>query len=284
MMSPRGMQTATIKRSAPWLRSLGLCALIAAAGVCLASELTFAQEAAPVQAPQAQSPVPVHKPRTPYKTFKKISPAHPQEVAPALEPAPAPVVPEPPKWPMNEPPAAASVRWDSLGLHVEASNASLRQILDDVSTATGAKVEGLQGDERVFGEYGPGPARDVLSQILHGSSYNVLMLGDEGQGTPREVILSARTKTGATGQPDQQAGQVYNRQVPQDDDVEQPVEAEEPNQMPVRPPVGQPINQPGGNMTPQQRMLELQRQQMQMQQQMQQNQPPPPQPQPDSPQ
>jgi hypothetical protein len=157
---------------------------------------------------------------------------------------------------------------------VEATNSSLRQILDDVATTTGAKVEGLGADERVFGSYGPGPARDVLSQILQGSSYNVLMLGDEGQGTPREIILSERTKAGS------QPGQANNRTNPQDDDVEQP-EPEEPTaQQPInRPPNQPPINQ-GGPMTPQQRMLEMQRQQMQMQQQQQQNQPiqPPPQP------
>src|SRR5580692_5045646 len=114
----------------------------------------------------------------------------------------APPAPDPPKWPLNDAPSPASVKWDSHGLQVDAPNSSLRQILDDVATTTGAKVEGLGPDERVFGDYGPGPARDVLSQILNGSTYNVLMLGDEGQGTPREIILSQRTKAGA-----QQPGQ-----------------------------------------------------------------------------
>jgi hypothetical protein len=181
---------------------------------------------------------------------------------------------------MNDAPAAPSIHWDSQGLQVEAKNSSLRQILDDVATTTGTKVQGLGPDERVFGDYGPGPARDVISQILNGSSYNVLMLGDQGQGTPREIILSERTKAGGS-----QSGQPNNRQPAQDEDVEQP-EPEEPNQqMPVnRPPMNQPMNQPGVPMTPQQRMLEMQRQQMQMQQQQQQqqnqNQPvqPPPQP------
>jgi len=161
---------------------------------------------------------------------------------------------------------------------VEATNSSLRQILDDVSTTTGAKVEGLGADERVFGSYGPGPARDVISQILEGSSYNVLMLGDEGQGTPREIILSERTRVGS------QPGQANNRSNPQDEDVEPEPEEPTAQQPPNRPPNQPPINQPGGPMTPQQRMLEMQRQQMQMQQQQQQqNQPlqapsPPPQP------
>jgi hypothetical protein len=225
----------------------------------------------------AQTPAKVPSPQS--APGHKVSQHHTGSPPPAAVPTPvqdpplAPPVPEPPKWPLNEAPAPPSIRWDSQGLHVEATNSSLRQILDDVSTTTGAKVEGLDVDERVFGSYGPGPTRDVLSQILQGSNYNVLMLGDEGQGTPREIILSARSKSGS------QPGQANNRSNPQDEDVEP--EPEEPvvQQQPNRPPQ-QPINQPGGPMTPQQRMLEMQRQQMQMQQQQQQNQPiqPPPQP------
>jgi hypothetical protein len=103
-----------------------------------------------------------------------------------------PILPPPPIWPANDNPTQASVVWDSKGLLIEAKNSSLEQILKDFSTATGAKVEGLAADERVYGVYGPGQARDVLSQLLQGSSYNVMMVGDEGQGTPRRILLSAR--------------------------------------------------------------------------------------------
>jgi hypothetical protein len=84
------------------------------------------------------------------------------------------------------------VVWDSHGLHVEASNSSLEQILKDVSTATGAKLEGFSADQRVFGSYGPGTAREVLSQLLDGSGYNVVLIGDQGEGTPREIVLSSK--------------------------------------------------------------------------------------------
>lgn len=239
-----------------------LCALLAALTLTFGLQATFAQNVP--GAPSTQSP-------SRKSHHRKGSPAHAAVPAPVQEQPPAPVVPEAPKWPLNDPPAPPSVLWDSKGLQIQATNSSLRQILDEVASTTGAKVEGLQADERVFGDYGPGPARDVISQILHGSSYNVLMLGDEGQGTPREIILSERTKTGGA-QPAANS-QGFNRQAVQpDDEVEQP-EPEEPNQMPInRPPNIQPMNQPGVPMTPQQRMLELQRQQMQMQQQQQQNQ------------
>jgi len=36
------------------------------------------------------------------------------------------------------------------------------------------------------------PARDVLSELLDGSGYNVLMIGDQGQGTPRTLVLTAK--------------------------------------------------------------------------------------------
>jgi len=215
-------------------------------------------------------------PSTKPPSHHKNSPAKPTAVAPVPDPPPASPAPEMPKWPVNDAPAPASVKWDSHGLQVDANNSSLHQILDDVATTTGAKVEGLGPDERVFGDFGPGPAREVLSQILHGSTYNVMMLGDQGEGTPREIILSERTN----GSP-QQPGQPNVRPMPQDDDSDQPPmpEPEEPNRQPVVPPMNQQMNmpnQPGGPMTPQQRLLEMQRQQMQMQQQQQQNQPVPP--------
>ena len=208
---------------------------------------------------------------------RKSSAAKP-EVTPVPDPPPPPPAPEMPKWPVNDAPAPPQVKWDSHGLQVDAPNSSLKQILDEVASTTGATVEGLGPDERVYGTYGPGPARDVLSQILHGSTYNVMMLGDQGEGTPREIILSQRTAGGA------QPGQVNNRQNQQDDDADQPQpEPEEPNRQTVVPPqpMNQPaVNPPNGPMTPQQRMLEMQRQQMLMLQQQQQQQPvPQPQPQ-----
>ncbi len=257
------------------LRSRGvmMCGCILLTGFALsASRQVGAQTPADVP---SQESVPAHKD----SAHRKASAAHAVPPAPVPDPPPAPPAPEPPKWPLNESPTPPSVRWDSQGLHVEATNSSLRQILDEVATTTGAKVEGLGPDERVFGDYGPGPARDVLSQILNGSTYNVLMLGDEGQGTPREIILSERTKAGA-----QQPGQQAHPNA-EDDDAEQPPpqpQPEEPQQV-NRPPMNQPMNQPGVPMSPQQRMIEMQRQQMQMQQQQQQQgqpiQPPPQQPQ-----
>jgi len=170
------------------------------------------------------------------------------------------------------------VTWDSSGLKVQANNASLHDILNEVSADTGAKVEGIATDERVFGIYGPGTTRDVISQILHGSSYNVLMIGDQGAGTPRQIVLSARRSGG--NQPQVNAN--TQQEQPDEEIPEQPDDNDQSNQppiinrpmqgMPQGPPQGIPPGPPGMPRTPQQVLQELQQRQQQIQDQQQQQQ------------
>jgi hypothetical protein len=141
----------------------------------------------------------------------------------------APPAPELPKWPVNEKADQASVVWDSQGLRIDATNSSLQQILNDVSTATGAKVEGMASDERVFGSYGPGQAREVLTQLLIGSGYNFLMIGDQGEGTPRQIVLTVRPAGGP---------QPATRNTPT------PAEEEEADEQPQQPTPEPPPNRP----------------------------------------
>jgi hypothetical protein len=153
----------------------------------LASATSLAQTST---APAAQA-TPQHKQPSIHKR-----PRHATKAAqPVAQPAspPMPVAPPPPNWPANDQPTAASVVWDSKGLLVVASNSSLTQILKEVSLDTGIKIEGLGKDQRIFGTYGPASASDVLSQLLDGTSYNVLMIGDQGKGTPRRVVLTSST-------------------------------------------------------------------------------------------
>jgi hypothetical protein len=191
----------------------------------------------------------------------------------AAKTAPPPVEthppdPPPPDWPVNDEAKPASVAWNGRDLSIAASNSSLQQILHDVSTATGVKVEGLSTsgphDQRIYGSYGPAPARDVLSQLLDGSGYNVIMVGDRGEGTPRELVLTAQIGNAKTPAP---AAHQLNQN---DDDA--PDEPEpEPQPEPQRQPFNVPAGQPGPGRTPQQMMQEIQqRQQQQLQQQQQQ--------------
>jgi len=212
-------------------------------------------------APEAKSAINTHPKRALHKRAAAV--------APAPEPQAAPVPPEPekPKWPANQPANPPYVRWDSQGLKISAFNSDLSTILNDVANETGAKIEGLGDDERVFGDYGPGQARDVLAQLLHGSPYDYMVLGDQGQGTPREIILTKHRESGAA----QQGNASRPTQENQDDDYQPP----EPDDQP-QPPVFRPQMNPPGMppRTPQQRFEEMRQRQLQMQQQQQQQQPP----------
>jgi hypothetical protein len=212
--------------------------------------------------PQAGKARHVHKP----------SPAQPAAPMPAAEEqAPTPPEPEQPKWPANDAPSQPSVTWNSQGLHIQATNASLSKILNEVSTQTGAKVEGLSADERVFGEFGPGQPREVLSQLLHGSSYNFLLLGNPDG--PLTLMLNVRHGGTAAPTSDRNANRP-TQDIQQDDDQGQEPDADEPQpvQQPFQPPPQPEPENPQGAMTPQQRMQMMQQQRLQQMQQMQQQQ------------
>ena len=246
-----------------WM-SFGLATL--AAGALLTAPMLAAQS--------TQSNAAASETTAPKSAHSRPKPSPARTPVPQEQPEAAQPAPELPHWPVNDSPAKPTVTWDSQGLKIDASNASLHQILNDVSTATGTKVEGFVADERVFGEYGPGQARDILSQLLNGSGYNVLMIGDQGEGTPRQIVLSPR-KAGGTP-----ASANHPSQDSQDDDVpEQPEVEEQPPQVPLingrpaMPPQGPPQGPPGAPRTPQQVLQELQQRQQQMQDQQQQQQP-----------
>ena len=197
-----------------WMRGFVLLAVLAAT-------LGGAQMLRAQAPTTAVSSTPTHKKAHSHKrpvVAKAQSPTPPAE-AKAPEP-------ELPQWPANEKPSPASVTWDSQGLRIDAANSSLAQILHDVATATGAKVEGFDSDQRVFGAFGPGPARDVLCLLLQGSGYNVLLIGDQGQGTPREILLSLRHAGTATA--------AANPAPARDEDTDTD-EQPQPSQPPIRP-------------------------------------------------
>lgn len=75
-------------------------------------------------------------------------------------------------------------------LTVRAENASLGQILRDISQKTGIKVSGSAGEERVFGNYGPASTAVVLSSLLEGTGSNVLLV--DNKTGPQELFLTPR--------------------------------------------------------------------------------------------
>jgi hypothetical protein len=205
---------------------------LGAAGLLACAALSAQTRATPIAPTQNPAPKPAHP-------HKRSSDAHPAgAAAPATPPPITPPALEIPKWPANEKAEDATVTWDSQGLRINASNSSLEQILNEVSTATGTKVEGMATDERIFGAYGPGEPRDVLSQLLEGSGYNVLMIGDQGQGAPRQIVLSPRHASDA-----QAAKNTPTPAADEDTEVEEP--PQQPDQRPASPPFRQGF--PGRN-------------------------------------
>jgi hypothetical protein len=118
------------------------------------------------------------------------------------------------------------VSWDSRGLEIEACNSSLSRILQQVLAETGTQLQGLTQDQRIFGAYGPGPARDVLSELLDDSGYNVLMIGGRDTDAPLEIVLSVRPPASP-----QATSKVRNPGNPDDEDADPPPESPPPPPM-----------------------------------------------------
>src|SRR5690242_19004670 len=79
-------------------------------------------------------------------------------------PAPPPLTPE--QMPAQPP----QVSYLNGQLTIIAPNSTLGDILNAVQKQTGADIEVPSGaSERIAGRMGPGPARDVIAQLLNGS-------------------------------------------------------------------------------------------------------------------
>lgn len=258
------MRTARIRQ--PGLSSARSLLMRRAFAVLMAAAALGFTSASAASAPTDQITAPksvptIRKPAA--RAHKRTAAAKP---SPAGSPAPEQTAPKPPDWPANDKPTEANVVWNSHGLRIDAANSSLQQILKDVSTATGAKVSGLGADQRIFGTYGPGSARDVLSELLDGSGYNVLMIGEQGQGTPRQVVLS-KQPTGPAPPPS------TSNNSSQGSDEGGSADVEEPQPPPQQPQSMPPGFGPGAQpRTPQQILQEMQQRQQQIEQMQQQQQ------------
>jgi len=235
--------------SAAWAVALAAAVLLGPR----ASAQTTSAQTSPSRAPATAS---AHKHIHSRKKPAAATPA-PQPTLP-----PAPVAPPPPNWPANDLPAAATVVFDSRGLLVVASNSSLAQILKEVSLETGVKIEGMSDDQRVFGTYGPGPARDVVSQLLDGSGYDVLIIGDRGEGTPRRIVLTERSGSAPKSMANNTPAPESNDETDADQPAPEPQVEQEPPQ-PMQNGSGPPVPM----RTPQQILQEMQERARQQQNQ-----------------
>jgi hypothetical protein len=76
-------------------------------------------------------------------------------------------------------------------LSIQANDASLNQILGQVSQLTGMAIAGGISEERVFGNYGPARPSTVIAKLLDGIGSN-MMLREGPNATVAELILTPR--------------------------------------------------------------------------------------------
>jgi hypothetical protein len=172
-------------------------------------------------------------------------------------PAPAPVPQVAPSM-LQQPAGEAQIVFAGDTLSIRADNSSLTAILHQVAGKSGMQIDGLSGDERVFGTFGPGAPRDVLADLLNGTAYNVVLLGNLSNGAPRQLILTPATHGGAA--------LPAPAQVTADEASNEPEPAVEPPPPPEPTPSGTPPPTPGVK-TPQQLFEQLQRMRSGQQQQ-----------------
>lgn len=273
-------------------KGIGRAPLVSVAVLCMGS-LCFAQAAAPQLQNQAATPLHQNHKKTP-KTPKK---------------PPLPPLPSGPTGPMQQIPLDSiaavppQVSYQNSQLTIVAPNSTLGDILRAVRKQTGAEIEVPSAPERVVTHLGPGPARDVVAELLNGSRFNYVLLGsptDDAQLT--RVVLVAKSgaenmmanqATPANPQMNQANNLPPQAQQPPIEAANEPeqnddnaltddaadqaaAEAEQQQQMQMQ--QGQTNNpdQPPAIKTPQQMLQEMQQRQMQLQQQQVPGQPPPP--------
>jgi hypothetical protein len=81
---------------------------------------------------------------------------------------------------------------------IHSGNATLSEILFQIQKVTGAEIAIPAGTEqdRVAADFGPGPASEVLGELLNGSGLNFVVVGSEANpNILRSVILSRKSET-----------------------------------------------------------------------------------------
>ncbi len=193
---------------------------------------------------------------------------------------PQPVVPPAaPLRPEQMPATPPQVSFHGGLLTITAQNSTLGDILRAVRNQTGAAVEvPANATERVAGNFGPGPARDVLSSLLNGSHFNYVLLGSATNPDALErVILTVKSNTNDPATAEGTATPPAPANNPEMAAEDQADQTPEENNMFTEDPGAQaedqtptPFGQPNAR-TPEQMLQDLQRQQ-DAQQQIQQRQ------------
>jgi hypothetical protein len=174
-----------------------------------------------------------------------------------------------PQVPLDAIPAVApTVSYQDGMLTIAAPNSTLGDILRGVRKHTSAEIDiPANANERVATHLGPGPARQIVAELLNGSRFNYILLGSpQNSDVLVRVVLVAKTgpdNPTPPAQPGTNAAGQHNAENPEAEAPEEPAE-ETPDQS-AADADQQPGDQPGVK-TPQQLLQELQQRQLQIQQ------------------
>ncbi len=202
----------------------------------------------------------------------KTHPVHKIKKQTTPPPPPLPSGPQGPvpQVPLDAIPAVApQVSYQDGQLTIVAPNSTLGDILRGVRKYTAADIEiPATANERVVTRLGPGPAREVMAELLNGSHFNYILLGSPGDANALvRVVLVPKSGPDTPGaeaaakNDTPPAANAVDTADPLEDTAEDtpdqgPVEAEQPTATPDQP----------GVKTPQQLLQEMQQRQLQMQQ------------------
>jgi len=184
-----------------------------------------------------------------------------------------------PQIPLDAIPAVApQVSYQDGLLTIVAPNSTLGDILRGVRKHTSADIEiPATASERVVTRLGPGPAREVMAELLNGSRFNYILLGSPDDASLLvRVVLVAKTGPDTPNSPsapgDNKAAPIAEvaNAAPDAPDAEAADDSADdtPDQgtAEAEQPAAVPPDQPGVR-TPQQMLQEMQQRQLQMQQQ-----------------
>ena len=127
-------------------------------------------------------------------------------------PASAPTAVTPSQLPSANPSiphSQASLRWDGHLLQITATGERLQDVLAQMSIRAGVHMTGYAPEDRIYGDYGPAPLGEVLSELVSGLPVNMLFVDRSGT-KPAELTFT--TRNGAATPPNANSSQQFAQQ------------------------------------------------------------------------
>ncbi|PYV85342.1 MAG: hypothetical protein DMG93_01720 [Acidobacteria bacterium] len=159
--------------------------------------------------------------------------------------------------PVRRPPTinGVSVQFANGSLSMHCNNATLSEVLFQIQKVTGAEIAIPSGTEqqRVAGDFGPGTASEVLSDLLNGSGMNFVVVGSEADPNMLRSVILSRKEGGADAPAafEQQFTPATAQNIDTDNtEPTAPVPQEAPPEQPLPPDNGPPAEGPPADPPP----------------------------------